>query len=245
VLSRRDFLRGISLVPLAGLIPRAVWERAAAAAIDSVEFFTAHQGAVVREATARILPGPLEDPLELGHPGAREANVVRYVDVLLSALDHQPERVFGGGPYGAAANQFVPLSTAQHAVWARRLADLKKAYRDGVALLDSMAGGDYATAPALQKDSILASAGAASFLDILYTHTLEGTYSDPMYGGNANRSGWTEIKFPGPSQPRGYTADEVSRNDGLDVLVVTDVVEQVLGVLGAMPGGRRASRPEK
>ena len=90
-------------------------------------FFTAHQAAVVREATARIIPGPTDDPLEVGHPGAREANVVRFVDVLLSALDHHPEHLYGGGPFGAAANQFVSLSTQQRRGWETRIAKLKKA----------------------------------------------------------------------------------------------------------------------
>ena len=239
MLSRREFLKGVSLLSLAAAVPRAVWEQAAAAA-DAFEFFTAHQAAVVREATARIIPGPQDDPLEVGHPGAREANVVRYVDVLLSALDHKPERIFGGGPYGAAASQFVPLDTAQHAVWTTRLAALKKTYRDGVALLDSMAGGDFTSASPSQQDQILMSDGAAPFLDVLYTHAIEGTYGDPLYGGNANRSGWTEIKFPGPSQPRGYTRDEVANSDGPDVIVATGVVQQVLDALMTMPGARKA-----
>lgn len=220
-------------MPLAGLVPRAVWETAAGAATETFEFFTTHQAAVVREATARILPGPLDDPLEAGHPGAREANVVRFVDVLLSALDHHPEHLYGGGPFGAAANQFVAPSTQQRRGWELRIAKLKKAYRDGVALLDSLAGGDFSTAPAMQQDQMLMSADAAGFLDILYTHTLEGTYSDPFYGGNANRSGWTEIKFPGPSMPRGYTAAEVGQSDGLDVIDPTGVVAQLLQFLSS------------
>ena len=242
MLGRREFLKGVALLPLVRVVPDAVWRAAAAAAPDSFEFFTAHQAAVVRDATARIIPGPQDDPLELGHPGAREANVVRYVDVLLSALDHAPERIFGGGPYGAATAQFVPLNAAQHAVWTTRLAKLKQQYRTGIALLDSMANGDFTSASASQQDQILQSDGAASFLDILYTHAIEGTYSDPIYGGNANRSGWTEIKFPGPSQPRGYTRDEVAKSDGPDVIVATGVVQQVLDALMTMPGARRAER---
>src|SRR5205085_12194151 len=73
--SRRDFIKGVSLLALARLIPPSAWEAVAEAATETFAFFTAHQAAVVREATARIIPGPTDDPLETGHPGAREANV--------------------------------------------------------------------------------------------------------------------------------------------------------------------------
>ena len=48
-------------------------------------FFTAHQAAVIEAATARIAPGPQDDPAEAGHPGAREAGVTGYIDALLAA----------------------------------------------------------------------------------------------------------------------------------------------------------------
>ena len=41
---------------------------------EPFRFFTGHQAAVVEAATARIAPGPLDDPAEAGHPGAREAD---------------------------------------------------------------------------------------------------------------------------------------------------------------------------
>jgi hypothetical protein len=157
--------------------------------------------------------------------------VVRYIDTLLTALDHSPEHIFAGGPYGAAMNSFVALSAQQRSAWTTRLGKLKVAYRSGVVMLDGMAGGDYTAASPSQKDSVLTSGGAASFLDILYTHTLEGTYSHPIYGGNANGSGWTEIKFPGPSMPQGYTPAQVGTSDGPDVIDPTGIVGMVLDAL--------------
>jgi Gluconate 2-dehydrogenase subunit 3 len=50
-------------------------------------FFTGHEAAVVEAATARIAPGPEDDPAEVGHPGAREAGVTCYIDMMLGALD--------------------------------------------------------------------------------------------------------------------------------------------------------------
>ena len=239
VLGRRDFLKAATLLPLAGLVPRSLWETAAAA--EAFGFFTTHEADVVREATARILPGPMDDPLEMGHPGAREANVVRFVDVLLSALDHRPEHIHAGGPYGAAMSSFVGLSAVQRTAWEQKLTALKRTYRSGVPLLDSLVGGNYVMASAQQKDQALMADEAADFVEILYTHTLEGTYSHPAYGGNANRVGWTEIKFPGDSQPRGYTPDEVRLSDGPDAIDPTGVVGMVLDALTANNAAARAA----
>ena len=58
-----------------------------------LRFFTSHQAAVVQDATARIAPGPHDDPAEAGHPGAREADVTGYIDTMLGALqgDNPPD----------------------------------------------------------------------------------------------------------------------------------------------------------
>jgi hypothetical protein len=68
----------------------------------SLGFFTEHQAEVVEAATARIAPGPKDDPAEAGHPGAREAGVTGYIDTMLGALHDgvlQHDRVFAGGPW--------------------------------------------------------------------------------------------------------------------------------------------------
>lgn len=36
------------------------------------------------------------------------------------------------------------------------------------------------------------------FFSLLVLHTRQGFYSDPIYGGNKNRSGWEVLGFPGP-----------------------------------------------
>ena len=35
------------------------------------------------------------------------------------------------------------------------------------------------------------------FFDALYTITMEGFFSDPVYGGNKNKVSWSMIGFPG------------------------------------------------
>ena len=35
------------------------------------------------------------------------------------------------------------------------------------------------------------------FWGVLYQNVMEGMFSDPIYGGNRNKAGWTLIGFPG------------------------------------------------
>jgi len=38
---------------------------------------------------------------------------------------------------------------------------------------------------------------AQAFFDRVRTHTMEGMFSDPIYGGNRDKAGWKLIGFPG------------------------------------------------
>ena len=37
------------------------------------------------------------------------------------------------------------------------------------------------------------------FFPLLITHTRQGFYADPIYGGNKDQVGWKVIGFPGPA----------------------------------------------
>ena len=209
----------------------------------SWRFFTSQQAAVVTAATARIAPGPADDPAEAGHPGAREADVTGYIDTMLGALgalDSAAPPVFAGGPWSNRHTsgpdlmaRFMPLDPVARIAWRKRLTAWQDQYRNGIATLDRLAGGDFTKAPATVQDKILAGSAASSFTALLFEHTIEGLYAAPEYGGNQGLAGWKEIGFPGDIQPRGYTPDEVSRSDGPDPVNNTGVVAEVLKLLGA------------
>ncbi len=224
-LSRRRFLQAAGMLPLAAMLPRdALAEALAAPAGAGYWFFDAHQADVVREATARLIPGPQDDPLEVGHPGAREANVVRYIDLLLGAFTVDPPLIHAGGPWSDRAGgdenymtRFIELSPLQEKTWRARIAKLQTAYINGIKKLDVVTGGDFTTASTDAQDNALADAGP--FLDILFTHAIEGFLSVPEYGGNQGLVGWEEIRWRGDTQPKGYTPAEVGDSDGLDPVV--------------------------
>ena len=216
----------------------------------TLRFFTSHQAAVVTDATARIAPGPSDDPAEAGHPGAREAGVTGYIDTMLGALaalegsagpDPKSPEIFAGGPWSNRHTSgpdlmasFAALDPVTKIAWRQRLASWRQQYARGVATLDRLAGGDFTKASPADQDKILAGSAAASFLALLYEHTIEGMYSVPEYGGNRGLAGWKDIAYPGDSQPRGYTGGEVERSDGHDPVDDTPVVAEVLKFLGAL-----------
>ena len=210
----------------------------------TLRFFTADQAAVVEAATARIAPGPADDPAEAGHPGAREADVTGYIDSMLAALgslDDAAPLVFAGGPWSNRHTSgpdmmahFATLDPVARIAWRRRLTGWQQQYRQGIATLDKLAGGDFTKASGAKQDKILVMSSMSSFMPLLFEHTIEGLYAAPEYGGNRGLAGWKEIGFPGDIQPRGYTADEVSRSDGHDPVDNTGIVADVLKLLGSL-----------
>ena len=204
-------------------------------------FFTPHQAAVVTAATARIAPGPRDDPAEKGHPGAREADVTGYIDTTLAALQDDPPAVFAGGPWSNRHTSgpnlmasFAALDPVAKIAWGKRLAKWRRQYQAGIEALDKLAGGDFTKASKDKQDKILATASVSTFTSLLFEHTIEGLYGAPEYGGNRGGSGWQEIGFPGDTQPRGYTTAEVERSDGLDPVQNTGIIADVIKLLGVV-----------
>jgi hypothetical protein len=213
---------------------------------------TAPERAVLEAATARLVPGPDDDPGEAGHPGAREAHAADYIVMLLSALRDDPPKVFAGGPFSDRAGSerddmahFLPLNHAVEDRWRARLEDLGAAYREGLRRLDALVGGDFAAASPADQDVALAQnprvrclpAGISGFTDLLFRHTIEGCYSAPEYGGNAGGAMWRSIGFPGDVQPRGYEADEVTESDGPDPITATGIVADLLRLVTSTAPG--------
>jgi len=235
--SRRTVLGGLTLLPLVavnGVPPAASADPAdpvvvADAADTPYLYLSPHQAAVLDAATRRLVPGP-EDSSQETTPGAHEANVVRYIDIMLAAFSFSPPKVHAGGPWSNRAGgaqdfmaDFVPLDRAQNYAWQQRIGNLRSQYTTGIALLDQLAGGDFTSVSTAKQDSILSTGKALTFTQLLFGHTIEGMYSVPEYGGNANLVGWQDIKWPGDIQPRGYTDAEVEGSAG-DMAAMSGII---------------------
>lgn len=181
-LSRRNLLKGVGLTGAALMTAgsgsvvaqTAATVQAAPARIRVTEAFetlTAAESAALDAMASRILPS------DDGTPGAHEARAVHYIDrALMSAL-----------------------------------APLREQYAAGLAALDAHAmevgGSPFHMLPTSDQDAIIDAitrsaipsypALNAGFFNTVRTHTIDGTFSDPYYGGNRDFVGWDMIGYPG------------------------------------------------
>jgi gluconate 2-dehydrogenase gamma chain len=106
-------------------------------------------------------------PTDEHGPGAREAKAARYIDRALAGF----------------------------------LASSREAYTAGLADIDRRAIASYgASFPRLSdanQDEVLKAIEATSFFALVRTHTIQGTFCDPFYGGNADFVGWDLLGYPG------------------------------------------------
>jgi hypothetical protein len=90
---------------------------------------------------------------------------------------------------------------------------------DGLKRLDARAqdicGAAFADAPAAAQDAVLDAADGelAEFISIALALTLDVVYGPPQYGGNRDGASWRPLGWPGFTQPRGFTAQQVSEPD--------------------------------
>jgi len=255
VLPVARWLPASAAVPAAS-VPGAAVSGSGEAAVASYRFLSAHQAAVVVEATARLVPGPLDDPTEIGHPGAREAGVVHFIDRLLSAFDEDPPAIFAGAPWSNRHTtgpdylaRFVPLIERQEKAWRKRVTQLRKQIAAAVIALDKGAQGagytDFATAPTSEQDQLLTQ--LADVRNLLFGLTVDAMYSIPEYGGNHKLSGWQEISWAGDIQPIGYTAAQVESYDGPDPVAPNDLpaVQELVDSLPLLAHARAARRTRR
>ena len=149
----------------------AVHAHAMAAAREPLEHLTATEADLLEAVVARLIP------TDAGGPGAAEARAAHYID-----------RALGGA-----------------------LASSRPAYTAGLAALDRYArssrGKAFTELSATDQDSVLidvetgAATGftgsSAQFFALVLSHTHQGTFGDPYYGGNRNFVGWDLIGYPG------------------------------------------------
>lgn len=138
-------------------------------------FFNDEDARTVAAFAERLMPGAP------GKPGATDAGVLNYIDLALSGA-YQDQQYF---------------------------------YRTGLAQLDAHCTKAYGKpfrdlAAAQQDETILALEqgnapefvwpNAKAFFHRLRTHTMEGMFADPVYGGNKNFAGWRLVGFPGAQE---------------------------------------------
>jgi len=157
-------------------------------------FLNSEEAAFIEAAVARLIPA--DDKWG----GAVEAGVPNYIDKQSGGAWGAGERLFRGGPWqpGTPSQGYqLPFTPAE-------------LFRTALTAIDtqlSRTGTSFAKMGADRQDAYLQGleAGGKDLggvpSDIFFSHlwelTLEGFFSDPVYGGNRDMVSWRMIGFPG------------------------------------------------
>lgn len=181
VLHRRDLLRD-------GAIAGGV------AAIGASPFRGAAAARPLAQDYARLAQFEIVDNLDAYEPKALTADELTTLKAAIDCLIPSDEI----GPGASESGVFVYIDRSLAKPYAQHLT----AYQDGLAALDAAAGADgFAGIANDEQIAIMqqAEAGevAEGFFNLLLTHTQEGMFADPMYGGNRDFAGWDLLGYPG------------------------------------------------
>ena len=197
-----------------------------------VKFFSAAEGKAVDALVSRIMPGTADDPgaHEAGvvfyiDNALSGTNLGYYV----KTYQQGPFLVTSDTPTtteAASATDIyhtVPVGADQQSRYGYQSSlTPQDFYRRGLASVEAYAQSqfknDFASLTPAQQDSIVTAMaadkatgfngpGAKAFFTQLRNDTIEGMFSDPMYGGNRGMVGWKLIGYPA-AQVR-YTAEDI------------------------------------
>jgi gluconate 2-dehydrogenase gamma chain len=168
-------------------------------AVDNVTgwaWFTDAEAAFITAAVARLIPAD-----ELG-PGAVEAGVPTFIDRQLAGPYGSGQRWYMQGPWSAGLptqgyqTRLTPAGIYRTAIRAVDAAVVRESR--GASFAKLAAADQDAFLQRLEKgDVALDGIDAKAFFAQLLQNTLEGFWSDPIYGGNRDLVGWKLIGFPG------------------------------------------------
>jgi gluconate 2-dehydrogenase gamma chain len=193
--TRRNFLRSgliaISTVSLAGEAPALLGNPRTETA---PHFFNEPERRFLSAAVDFLIP-PDEH-----WPGASEADVVNYIDLQMAGQWGKGELLYRHGPFRKGTpSQGYQLEYTPAELFRRSIAAINAHF--------SAQGTSFIQLPSAEKDAYLSSlekgdidldgVPSNTFFDFLLKHTIEGFFSDPIYGGNKNKISWKMIGFPG------------------------------------------------
>lgn len=237
--SRREFVSGsaFALLALAPVTRVSTLIEEVIGGDGGGRFLTGGELRDLRAVTARLVPGPPDDP----GPGALEVHAAEAIDLLLGAFSLDPPLIHAGGPFSGRAGggrddfaHFVALDHVAELGWRIRLEGsrgrperefagpvlgLQDIYRSGLARLDELArariGGVFATSPEAVQDALLtvSEPTVRRLVDAALVNTLEALCGPPEYGGNHELAGWRGLHWQGDRQPKGFTRAQVTEPD--------------------------------
>jgi len=124
------------------------------------QFFTREQAGDVEAMTAQIIP--TDDT-----PGARDAQVVVFIDRALSTFEKEQRPAYTTG--------LVELQTQTQKLFP--------------------AASRFSALTGEQQIQVLTAMERTPFFNLVRTHTISGFFANPIHGGNANKVGWKLVSY--------------------------------------------------
>jgi gluconate 2-dehydrogenase gamma chain len=187
----------------------------AAPRLEALETLTAAEADTLEAIVARLIPS------DENGPGATEARAAHYID-----------RALTGPLRGSRASYAANLAATDVYAQAKK-------------------GAPFAKLTAQDQDSVLAdmeknvatgfTPNAAAFFALVRAHTIQGTFCDPYYGGNANFVGWDLIGYPGIRLA--VAADEQRMKVRAKPERASAYADAGFAMTGATKGGGHGHRP--
>lgn len=185
-----------STLGVAGATEAAVsQETAPARDVAAFTFFTRNEAAFVDAAVDHLIPAD-----ELG-PGAREAGVTLFIDRQLAGAFGTGAKWYMRGPWGESVpEQGYQLPLTPQQLYRLCIGEINQyCERQYGERFDRSSPEQQLAVVEAMDDGSLALEGVpiAEFFSLLLQNTIEGFFSDPVYGGNRDKVGWRLVGFPG------------------------------------------------
>jgi hypothetical protein len=198
----------------------------------AIQFFNIHEAATVDALVSRIMPGSADDPG--AHEAGVVFYIDRSLGGTNLGYDL---KTYTQGPFPVVSEEPVPVEQASTRdiydfvnVAAEQIARYgfqsvlspQEIYRRGIEFVDAYTQSqfqkNFVDLSPEQQDQILTDMdgdkatgfdgpSGKAFFTQLRNDTIEGMFSDPMYGGNRDLVGWKLIGYPGAQ--RNYTPDDI------------------------------------
>jgi gluconate 2-dehydrogenase gamma chain len=197
-LSRRSFFKAAGAAVAVTAAPAQALtggKQAAAAQAAPYTFFKPDDASFIEAAVERLIPA------DENGPGALDAGVPNYLDKQLGGAWGAGERLYRSGPWhpGSPTQGYqLPFTPAEL---------FRNALRGIKADLGKRGTPSFARLSAQDQDAYLKSLQTGNtdlngvpsnvFFESLLELTIEGFFSDPVYGGNRDMAAWKMIGFPG------------------------------------------------
>lgn len=184
-ITRRDLLKTAGAAGAAALIPGSAKAAPTAVAPPPAAVtpapagplmnLTASETEILAAMVDRLIPSD-----ELG-PGAIDAGALRFIDRALSEAESDSIAAYRSG--------LAALDRYARATHGAPFVELSDADKDAV--LVDVQGGDATGA------DVGFGGSSGSFFNMVKSHTWQGTFGDPAYGGNVDFIGWDLLGYPG------------------------------------------------